>query len=154
MIAQLTTAEIDHILAHHYIGHLACCDPEGNPYLVPVTYYYDSDSDTIISYTAEGKKIGILRENPRVCLAVSEIDNLSHWRSVIINGTYEELHDLDAMRAIQLLITRLQKLVNDEGIQKVEYIKDVARADPGKTKVIYRINITSKSGRYEEGDDQ
>lgn len=150
MVDTLTQAEMEAFLQRHYIGHLAVSDDQGRPYVVPVTYLYDPESHSIISYTAEGRKIDILRQNPQVCLAVTEVRQLTDWQSVVIDGTFEELKDLDAMKGIQLLITRLQRVINEEGEQEVEFISDMSRAKPDHPKVIYRINIQEMNGRYEQ----
>lgn len=150
MVETLTQPEMEAFLQQHYIGHLAVSDAGHRPYVVPVTYLFDPASHAIISYTAEGRKIDILRENPQVCLAVTEVQKLTRWRSVVIDGTFEELKDMEAMKGIQLLITRLQRVINEEGHQQVEFISDMARAKPDYPKVIYRINITEMNGRYEE----
>jgi len=153
MIETLTPAQMEAFLENKYIGHLAVTDAENRPYVVPVTCLYDPESHSIISYTAEGRKIDALRQNPRVCLAISDIQDLSHWKSVIIEGTFEELKDVEAMKGIQLLITRLQHIINDEGKQQVDFIADMARANPQNPKVIYRINIDKMDGRYEDGEE-
>ena len=151
MIGKLTTDEITLLLSKHYIGHMACTDGE-TPYLVPVTYYYDPEEDVTIGYTAEGRKIDILRNNPNVCLAVSEIDTLANWRSVVAEGTFEELNGQDALQALQKLLSKLGKVINDDGHEKVEEIRDMARAKEDTPKVIYRIHLRSKHGRYERPD--
>lgn len=153
MIHTLSPEATDAVLLQNYIGHLACCE-DNTPYVVPITYYFDQPSNSIISYTAEGRKVEILRNNPKVCIEVSEVTNLSEWRSVIINGTFEELTGMDAMESIRLLSTRLTRLINEQGHPHVEFIKDMNRAAEDSPKVVYRINITDKEGRYETETDE
>lgn len=148
----LTPNGINNVLKNHYIAYLGCSD-EGKPFVVPVTYYFDEPNNRIISYTSEGKKISVLRKNPQICLSIAEIKSLSHWRSVMVEGVYEELDGLEAMKAIELMVTKLRELVIRVGGMDAEEIKDMSRANPERQKIIYRIQITGKSGRYEEGED-
>lgn len=148
MVGILSPKEIKSILKHSYIGTIACCS-EGKPYAVPFTFYYDEDHECLISYTAEGKKIDMLRNNPNVCVSVSNIEDLANWKSLILEGTYQELEGLEAVEAIRLLITRLRTIINDEGVQKVDQIEDFARISHRNRKVIYKINISNASGRFE-----
>ncbi|RMG26802.1 MAG: hypothetical protein D6730_08365 [Bacteroidetes bacterium] len=148
MVGILSPQEIQRFLQKHYIGTISCCFHD-KPYAVPFTFLYDEASHTLVSYTAEGKKIDILRKNPQVCVAVTEIQNLSNWKSVVIEGRYQELDGLEAVEAIKLLISKLRKRINDQGLQKVEQIEDFARISHSSRKVIYRIEIQHTSGRYE-----
>jgi hypothetical protein len=151
MSQALSEAAIEQILSTQYIGHLACSE-DNRPYVVPITYHYDAEDNSLIGYTAEGQKVNILRKNPRVSVAVSHINDLSHWQSVVVEGQFEEVEGSDAMRAIQLLITKLETLINAEGKQQVNHIRDMARASEIGNKVVYRIHIDQKSGRFEAGD--
>ncbi|MEZ4824715.1 MAG: pyridoxamine 5'-phosphate oxidase family protein [Bacteroidia bacterium] len=151
MVGQLTSSEIESILSRNYIGHLACTD--GNtPYIVPITFYYDAPHNSIIGYTTVGRKIETIRKNPNVCVEVSEIHNLTHWASVIAEGTYQELSGVEAMEAIKLLMHDLANLINAEGQQKVDFISDMARLAEDKERVVYRVYFTDKNGRYEDKD--
>lgn len=148
MIGILSPDEIKMLLQKNYIGSISCT-LNNKPYLVPFTFYYDEASNSIISYTSEGKKIDILRQNPQVCISVTQIKNLTNWKSVLVEGKYEELNDLEAVNAIRLLITNLRKLINDQGVQNVEHIEDFSRHNPNSKKVVYRVKIDRISGRYE-----
>ncbi len=147
----LTPRGINEVLKNQYIGFLGCSD-ESKPYVVPVTFYFDEAKNQIISYTSEGKKVSVLRKNPQVCLSVAEINDISHWKSVMVEGIYEELDGMEALKAIELIVKNLRNLVRTSEKIDVEEIKDISKANPEKRKVIYRIQITGKSGRYEEGE--
>lgn len=151
MSQALAAEAVEQLLASHYVGYLAC-SLNDQPYVVPITYYYDAADSSIIGYTAEGHKINVLRQNPRVSVIVADIQDLSHWQSAMIEGRFEEMKGTDAMHAIQLLITKLETLINQEGKQKVDQIRDMARASEQTDKVIYRIRIENKSGRIDQGD--
>ena len=148
MLGTLTPEEMNELLARNYIAYLACSEND-TPYLVPITYYYDPPSDSIISYTTEGKKIRILRNNPKVSLIVSEIDTLTKWKTVVIDGKFEELSGEDQFAALQNLSKNLTRLISEKTQETVLYINEVARINPDNPKVIYRIHLDQKSGRYE-----
>ncbi|MCB0838974.1 MAG: pyridoxamine 5'-phosphate oxidase family protein [Bacteroidetes bacterium] len=150
MINNLSPEEIEKILSRNYIAHLACVDENSTPYLVPITFYYQAEENAFVCYTSEGKKIEILRKNPKVSVLVSEVEDLSHWRSVSIAGTFEELTGAEAFEGIKILSTRLTKLINDQSNQNVKFINDMARVNENNAKVIYRIHVHSKVGRCED----
>ena len=63
MLGELTGIQIDEVLRSNFIGHLGCHDYE-ETYVVPITYVYNGDS--IICHSAPGKKIDMMRSNPKV----------------------------------------------------------------------------------------
>ncbi|MEZ4773487.1 MAG: pyridoxamine 5'-phosphate oxidase family protein [Bacteroidia bacterium] len=151
MVGKLSSTEIESILSRNYIGHLACTDGL-TPYIVPITYYYDAPRNSIIGYTTVGRKIETIRKNPKVCVEVSEITNLTNWTSIIAEGTYQELTGKDAFEAVKLLMHDLAEIINAEGQQKVDFISDMARLAEDKEKVIYRVHLEEKNGRFEKSE--
>jgi nitroimidazol reductase NimA-like FMN-containing flavoprotein (pyridoxamine 5'-phosphate oxidase superfamily) len=73
-------------------------------YVVPVIYAYDGEAFWVV--TVEGQKTRMMRENPAVCFEVDEYSGPGAWRSVIVQGTYEELDADGTARAIALLTER------------------------------------------------
>src|SRR5687768_1532388 len=65
------------------------CVVNGEPYVVPINYHFEDDY--LYSHSLPGLKISGLRENPRACVQVDEIESDLHWRSAIAFGTYEEV---------------------------------------------------------------
>jgi nitroimidazol reductase NimA-like FMN-containing flavoprotein (pyridoxamine 5'-phosphate oxidase superfamily) len=90
MIRTLSTLECTKLLAANRTGHLACVK-DGQPYVVCFNYAY-ADSH-LYAFSLEGKKIDWMRANPRVCAQVDEHTQGRGWRSVIVDGRYEELPD-------------------------------------------------------------
>ena len=152
MIGTLSQQEIEAFVANNYIAYLACSD-NNTPYIVPITYYYDEPSNTLISYTTEGRKISILRENPHISLIVSEIDDLTNWKTVILEGKFEELSGMDEITAVQTLSAKLTRLISEKQGREISFINEVARINEENPKVIYRIHLLNKSGRYEVKED-
>lgn len=124
------------------IGHLGCFSKD-DIYVVPITYAFEYPY--LYSHSRDGKKILMMRDNPRVCVEVEDVRNLFQWRSVIAWGTYEELHGDDAATAMRVLIQKItHQLVNGKA-SDLEMDFDAMFEDA----VIYRIHINKLSGRSE-----
>jgi len=89
-IRNLTTLECTKLLAANRAGHLGCsCD--GRPYVVPIYYAYGHGH--LYAFTMPGKKLDHMRANPFVSLIVEEPATARRWRSVIVDGRFEELSE-------------------------------------------------------------
>jgi nitroimidazol reductase NimA-like FMN-containing flavoprotein (pyridoxamine 5'-phosphate oxidase superfamily) len=84
-----------------------------------------------------------MRDNPKVCLEVDEIDDKNHWRSVVVVGRYEEIHDdplqADARRRAERLFQERHKW----------WLPAAATlsSKPWQHSVIFRIAIDRLTGR-------
>ena len=87
MRRNLEATEHIEILSNNYVGNLAYISG-ASPYIVPMTYYHDSASNTITSYSSDGHKIAAMRKNPAVALIVNEITSVADWQSVQVHGTF------------------------------------------------------------------
>jgi hypothetical protein len=103
MIEALARAEIDELLRAQVVGRIGC-HVDGLTYVVPVIYAYDGASFYVASI--DGQKVRMMRTNPNVCFEVDEYSGAEGWRSVIVQGTYEELAGSEAEHAIELLAER------------------------------------------------
>ena len=136
MIAELDRAEIDDLLRSQVVGRIGC-HADGVTYFVPVIYAYDGEG--FYAYSLEGRKIRMMRANPRVCFEVDEYDGHGSWRSAIAQGTYEELEGADADRALALLSERFaERAATSEG--------ERSRRGYGPT-VAFRIRLDEVTGR-------
>lgn len=88
---------------------LAMIDMSGQPYLVPLNFGWEFDDQTMILYfhcAKEGRKLEILRQNPRVCFEMDTDHKLTltenpcrssfSYRSVIGWGVVELLEGHEA----------------------------------------------------------
>jgi len=135
MIGLMTDSEIDGLLSRHRIGRLGCTVND-RPYVVPINYIYDGTC--LYSYSAPGRKIEVMREQPLVAFQVDEIESESSWRSVMIEGIYHELNGVERDRAIN-------RLTGGNGL----VAKSLAAGD---RIVVYKIVIDDRSGRFESRD--
>lgn len=89
-IRTLSTLECAKILAANRVGSLACAR-DGQPYIVPL--YYAHADNRLYAFSMPGKKIEWMRTSPLVSVQVEERGMGRGWRSVVVNGRYEELPD-------------------------------------------------------------
>jgi nitroimidazol reductase NimA-like FMN-containing flavoprotein (pyridoxamine 5'-phosphate oxidase superfamily) len=147
MIGMLDSKAIDSLLEKQYFGRLGCHSNDFT-YIVPISYAYDGSA--IYCHCDQGKKVEVMRENPKVCFEVDSLENLASWQSVIAWGEYEEISE-PAMRekALQILFNRKLPTVVSNTIKLCDdwpfhpgNLNDV----PG---IVFRINLTGKTGRFE-----
>ncbi|RWA63157.1 pyridoxamine 5'-phosphate oxidase family protein [Mesorhizobium sp.] len=90
LVRTLSTLECTKLLTANRVGHLACAK-DGQPYVVPL--YYAHADNHLYAFSMPGKKIDWMRTNPLVSVQVDEHGQGRGWRSVIVDGRYEELRD-------------------------------------------------------------
>ncbi|MDF9796532.1 nitroimidazol reductase NimA-like FMN-containing flavoprotein (pyridoxamine 5'-phosphate oxidase superfamily) [Catalinimonas alkaloidigena] len=150
MTGQLTDHQIDTLLTTNLSGKLGCCAAD-QPYVVPIAYAFYQGY--IYSHTREGAKVDIMRRNPNICFEVDEIDNMANWRSVIVQGEFEELNGEEAEEGMLILKNRLspyQISVYSLFLWDIQTKKLATKAQ--SSEVIFRIRIHEKSGRFEKSE--
>ncbi|RWB32414.1 MAG: pyridoxamine 5'-phosphate oxidase family protein [Mesorhizobium sp.] len=98
IVRTLSILECTTLLAMHRLAHLACAK-NGQPYVVPIYYAY-ADSH-LYAFSMVGKKVEWMRANPRVCIQVNEWGKGREWKSVVVDGRYEELPDRIGHEAVR-----------------------------------------------------
>jgi nitroimidazol reductase NimA-like FMN-containing flavoprotein (pyridoxamine 5'-phosphate oxidase superfamily) len=145
MLGELSREEIDHLLRTEQLGRIGC-HAGGVTYVVPVSYVFNGTH--IYALSAEGMKLRMMRENPRVCFEVEHVERWYNWQTAIVWGTFEELSGQDAERAYRLIHSRLTPLIEFES-------RGAQAGDPpppgvaAAQFVLYRIRVEERSGRYE-----
>ena len=136
---ELSRDEIEDFLRGQRIARLGC-HAGGETYVVPVIYAYADGA--VVTVTTEGRKVTMLRENPRVCVEVDEYDadRRGSWRSVIAYGTAEELAGDEIEGALSLLRARFARAAGREAERRA--------LSPGT--VVLRIRLDEVSGRAVE----
>ena len=148
MLGDLNSKQIEHVLQSLIIGRIGC-HADCRTYVVPVTYAYDGNY--FYGHTAEGLKIGMMRQNPIVCFEVDIIDNMSNWRSVIAWGKFEELITPEERKeGMKILMDRVMPLMT--GATTISHAMSDAhqKTIDAMQGVVYRIKLTEKTGRYEK----
>lgn len=135
---------VEGLLRRGQVLYLAMCD-EGQPYVLPLSYGYDG-SALYIHCAPEGRKLEILRRNPRVCFVVEPERELLpsqtpcgwsfRFRSVVGEGTVTIINDAAQKTA------GLDAIMRQHGGTGGPYDADaLART------LVLRVDITSLSAK-------
>lgn len=147
MRRNLDKTECKALLAQNYIGRLAYISG-GYPHIVPITYFYDKYTNTITSYSSEGHKIQEMRKNASVCLFIDEIATITNWKSVLLQGTFEELSSIDARHMLHEFSEGVKKVISNKYGEHPKYISEFsAKIDAEDAPIVFRINITELNGK-------
>ena len=96
-VATMSPAECTQLLSQNRLGRLACAK-DGQPYVVSVNYALADNH--LYAFSSLGKKIEWMRANPLVAVLVEEPGDGREWKSVVVEGRFEELPDrIDSKRA-------------------------------------------------------
>ena len=148
MLGELDQTEMEKLLREQVTGRIAC-HANGKTYIVPVNYGFGGSY--LYGQSVEGQKIRMMRLNPAVCFEVDQIRTIFNWKSVIIQGRFEEVSDVaERERLQQGLIHRLMPLSRNPGDHPAHGITE-KDSDAGTTVplIIYKIHIEELSGRFE-----
>ncbi|WP_339840093.1 pyridoxamine 5'-phosphate oxidase family protein [uncultured Maribacter sp.] len=153
MRRNLDEKECISLLKQNYIGRLSYVSA-GFPHIVPITYFYDAETKTIISYSSEGHKVREMRKNPSICLAVDDITSIGNWKSILTQGTYEELSRIDAKHMLHQFSVGVKKVILDNYGEHPKCISEFsAKIDTEDTPIVFRINITELTGKLRNTDN-
>jgi nitroimidazol reductase NimA-like FMN-containing flavoprotein (pyridoxamine 5'-phosphate oxidase superfamily) len=130
-VIELDREQVDELLRDQFVARIGC-QGGGDVYVVPIIYAYDGEAAYVAS--VEGRKVELMRAEPRVCFEVDRYEAGS-WRSAIAWGRYEELAGDDVERALDLLAARFGR-------------KRERTAGPGT--VVFRIVLDEVTGRAVE----
>ena len=140
MFVRMNEDQATMLLARQRVGRLGCI-AHGGPYIVPVNYYFEDGFAH--SHSLPGLKISALREDPRACLQVDDIESDVRWRSVLAFGNYEEvIKPSERSDILNKLFRRFPMLTPVES----------ALADDGGPPpvIVFRIRIERITGIAEE----
>jgi len=139
----MSNLECTKLLTANRLAHVACAK-DGLPYVVPIYVAYADNH--LYAFSMPGKKIEWMRANPLVSAIVEERGQAREWKSVVVEGRYEELpdrigHKVERDHAWALL----SKYANwwEPGALKPVLPPLSDHSDH----LFYRINIASVSGR-------
>jgi uncharacterized protein len=140
-IISISQQDCGELLNRVSIGRLAC-SLHDQPYVVPVSFSYETDR--VYIFSTLGKKIKWMRQNPKVCLQVDEMGSRSSWTSVVITGTYLELlepqYTAEREHALEQL-AQYSEWWRNPLAQRREQTSDLSIES-----VFFRIDIVSMSG--------
>ena len=140
MFEKLDENQAQALLSSESLGRLGCIF-EGEPYVVPINYYYENGF--VYSHSLPGQKISALRANPKACLQVDRVEGDLSWLSVLAFGQYEEVVDNEERSSVLgKLLHRFPRLTPVESV-----IADDAGPPPAV--IVFRIRIGRITGLSE-----
>ena len=147
MTGKLNSEEIEDVLNGGFIGRIGCHTGD-DVYVVPVSYAYDGEYIYVRSF--EGKKVDIMRKNPKVCFQVDTMKDMANWESVIGFGEFEEIHD-DTERdyALQVLLNRKLPLQSSETTHLGSLWPFQSEDLNTIEGIVFRVLLKDKTGRFE-----
>ena len=147
MLGELQPQQIEEVLCAGIVGRIGC-HADGETYVVPISYAYDGTY--VYCHTHEGKKMEMMRKNPKVCFEVDEIKDMANWKSVVAKGVFQELAGRQLRNtAIQVLLNRYLPMTSSITTHLGElwpFIPDDTRDIRG---IVFRIALKDKTGRFE-----
>ncbi|MFK7811601.1 MAG: pyridoxamine 5'-phosphate oxidase family protein [Maribacter sp.] len=152
MTKKLELSECLKVLNANYLGRIAYIS--GNsPYVVPVTYFYDAEEKSILSYSTIGHKIKAMRAHEDVSLQVDDIHSIQKWRSVLVHGHFEELEGSTAKKYLHRFAEGVQDTIVKSNGEKPKFIQDfTSRLQKGTIPIIYRVNISDITGKFRDDE--
>lgn len=147
MLGVLSSKKTEQFLLNQRVGRIGCY-ANGQIYVVPITYVYDGHY--IYGHSREGLKIRMMRQNPKVCFEVDNMQDMTNWQSVILQGEYQELLGEKARNALTLFLNKLQPEMTSETSMLGHGMQHFHQKENSTIKtVVFRIKIVAKSGRFE-----
>lgn len=142
-VATMSPAECTQLLSRNRLGRLACAK-DGQPYVVSVNYAFADNH--LYAFSSLGKKIEWMRANPLVAVLVEEPGDGREWKSVVVEGRFEELPDrIGSKRARDHAWSLLSKHADwwEPGALKAS----TSPLADSLAHVFFRISIDRMSGR-------
>ena len=147
MVKELQSRQIESLLERESVGRLAC-HYDGETYLLPISYVYDNNY--IYCLSREGKKINIMRKNPKVAFEVDDIRDISNWQSVVVRGSFEEvLGKEERVLVLHKLLSRFQPILSTIRAELGNDWPFCDDKDDHSGIIMFRIAIREKTGRFD-----
>ena len=153
MLGTLTKIEMETVLRNQVIGRIGCSNGE-EVYVVPMSYVYEAGF--IYVHTWDGKKVQNMRARPKVCFEVEQVHDMANWKSVMSQGTFEELLPGSAERkhALKLLIEGIVPLRSSAIARSLAPEWPFPPKDIDQVSgIVFRIRVHEMTGRFEKEAD-
>ncbi len=140
MLKTLSNDDARKLFESAQVARLGCI-VNGEPYVVPISCLLENNY--LYSHSLNGMKISALRENPRACVQVDEMESELSWRSAIAFGKYEEITNPDERAEVLNKLFRIFPMLTP-----VE--STIARDGLAQEVIVFRIRIDRLTGVSEE----
>lgn len=147
MITSLDLSSCSEILKNNYIGNLAyICNNE--PYVIPITYFYNAEEKYIICYSGMGHKVCAMRKQTKVSMSVTEILAADTWKSVLAHGTYKEVNGIDAKAFLHQFSLGIKDIILQREHKDLDYISEFSsKIYNDDLPIVFLIRITEITGK-------
>jgi len=150
MIKNLEPSECIQILKQNYIGHLAYIF-QNRPFVIPITYFYEQKTNTIIGYSSEGHKTKALRLLNAVSIEVAEIESINNWQSVLVHGTYEELKGSQAKSHLHTFSDGIKEIIRQKEEKNPQCISEFSsKIYDEEVPIVFHISLDEITGKQRE----
>ncbi|TXD48660.1 pyridoxamine 5'-phosphate oxidase family protein [Polaribacter sp. IC073] len=147
MIKALSTAEKKNILNTNYIGDLGYIF-KNEPIITPITYYYNEQQNSITCHLSNSQEINALRKKKKVSLCVSNINSISDWKSVLVQGTYHEHSGSGAKSMLHQFSLGVKNILKNSEQRYLDFINQFSnKIDENDIPVIFTIEIEDITGK-------
>jgi len=140
----LTESEARAILKRGEYGILSTCDPDGQPYGIPLSYCL-SDGVIYFHCAVEGRKLNNIAADSRVSFCVvgrTEVlpDKFAtRYESVIISGRATEVFDEEKQRALEGLLAKYSEAFRLPGLSYIEAKRELTK--------VFKVSIEEICGK-------
>ncbi|WP_343487256.1 pyridoxamine 5'-phosphate oxidase family protein [Allomuricauda sp. d1] len=150
MIKNLEMDKCLEVLGNNLIGRIGYIFGQ-SPFIVPITYFHDKEQKCIISYSAEGHKMEAMRRYDIIALQVDEIDSIEQWKSVLVQGRFEELTGIDAKLYLRRFADGVREIMERKGVSVPKFIKDFSSTLENRgVPTVYKLIINDIIGKAKE----
>lgn len=147
MIQNLNKAQCKKLLSQNYVGHLSYVF-NNRPHVVPITYYYDATNNCLLGYSGNGHKTRALRINRETSLAVSEVNTLSHWKSVVVHGSYREFEGSTSNINLHKFSEGVKEVIRKKHHQDPKFISQFSsKIFKEGPPIVFKIDIEDMTGK-------
>jgi nitroimidazol reductase NimA-like FMN-containing flavoprotein (pyridoxamine 5'-phosphate oxidase superfamily) len=142
LVHELTPEQCRDVLSRTHLARLACSRAD-QPYVVPISVTYDAESNCVFSFSTVGRKVQWMRDNPKVCLEIDDVEDQFHWTTVVVFGRYDEIGDSAEHRDVRHRALHLFQQRSEWWLPGGAKVGDRDH----HAIVVYRIHIDSVTGR-------
>jgi nitroimidazol reductase NimA-like FMN-containing flavoprotein (pyridoxamine 5'-phosphate oxidase superfamily) len=147
MIIKLGKSKCIALLKNNYIGHLAYVFND-QPYVLPITYYFDDITNSLIGYSGLGHKIKAMRLSNTVSIEVSEVDSVNNWRSVVVYGTYREFLGSSAKINLHKFSDGVKDVIKRTEGKDLNFLSEFSsKIYKEGLPIVFKIDIAELTGR-------
>ncbi len=146
MIKNLNTNEKTIILNKNYMGDLGYLY-NNEPFIAPITYFYNEEQNHIICHLSNTRKIKALRKNNAVSLCVSDINSVSDWKSILVHGTFEEHTGSGAKSLLHNFSLGVKKIISNKEERELDFINQFSnKVNDNDIPITFTIEIEDITG--------